>query len=587
MDTLTHLFSRLTTSVQTGFNFLRLTKTTYGKLPPPSKPFALKHHHAAVRYALVKHLYPNEVQAITNSFKRDDVTPELIENDFFNGDIPEHPILRDHHYYNALNDVEELFRPERTMRPVHFYDVYHMYPFKRSTNAEPPFTTDPKFMDIRNSATPARNTLAPRHPERLSTGDLLDYDEFKDYFVNWIHNIKDGTEPDHRYFYHMSLHIKTAITKFDDPAKIRSIFGVPKLWIFTHVMFFWTLFNYYKTHRGSSPLLWGYETLNGGWMLLNHELFRSHMRASFLMIDWKRFDKYANFSVCKELLSRARNFLSFDNGYVPTHRYPDTSSTWTPQKAQRLQNLFQWSIDALLDTPVVLPDGWMYQRLHSGIPSGLYITQFLDSLYNALMIITILRSLSIPISSDLFIKVMGDDSLTRFFLVIPPNMHQAFWTAFQHAASLYFGAIVSLSKSKLTTSLNQCEVLGYANHNGLPHRDPISLLAQLYHTKARKPTPETTMSQAIGIAYASAGHDRRVFAICKDLFDHYQSQGYTANRKGLSLVFPDLGLFDIYDIPLDRFPSRHECYSNTLSFGFTNPKLQERFWPSSHFLDWA
>jgi hypothetical protein len=586
MDTLTHLFSKLTAHLPTRLNFVPQQKTTFGKPPPQVRPFALQKHQRVIEHSLRHYLYPNEVNTIINGYIRTEVTPELIESDFFNGDIPDHPVPDDEYINAAYNDVAELFRPPMLIRPVHFLDVYHHYPFKRSTNAEPPFTTDPHYLQVRNTSLPARNTEHFRKEANITTGDLLDYDEFKEVLRQWIHIIKEGNEPSHRFFFHMTLHIKTAITKFDDTAKIRSIFGVPKLYIFAQIMFFWPLFNIYKRSRGEYPLLWGFETLNGGWLLLNHELFRSHMRSSFLMIDWKRFDKYARFSICRRLLTQVRTYFDFDNGYIPSVSYPHTHFDWTPAKAARIQRLWQWTIDALTHTPVVLPDGWLYTRLHSGIPSGLYITQYLDSIYNCLMILTILRRMGIPITDDFFLKVMGDDSLIRFFLLIPPNMHDMFWSTFQHWADHYFGAIVSIDKSSLTTNINRCEVLGYRNHNGLPKRDPISLLAQLYHTKARNPTPETTMSQAIGIAYASAG-DKRVYFVCKNIYDYYHSLGISPNRKGLSLVFPELGLFDIYDIPIDRFPTRHESLGNILSFGYTNLKLQEKFWPSNYFLSLA
>jgi hypothetical protein len=588
METLTHLFSQLTAKVQTGLNFIALQKTKFGKQPPQINPFATTKHQQAVQVALAKYCFPAEYDLIVNGYKRVANDPEAIHADFFNGDIPPFSVPKDVHYYKALEDTRILFAPPKPVKPVHFYDVYHHYPFKRKTNAEPPFNDNPKFKEILKE--PPQRNAEYFNPDvikdRVSTGDILDYDYFKELLHLWIHQIKDNLVNSDTLFFWMTLHVKTALIKALDPIKVRSIFGVPKLWIFIQVMFFWPLFNYYKENTGISPLLWGYETFNGGWFRLNMELFTSYMSRSFLMIDWKRFDKYARFSVCKDLFSVMRTFLNFNEGYISTLSYPDTKSTWTPERCARLQRLWDWSCLAFERTPVVLPDGWLYRRLHSGIPSGLYITQFLDSMYNTLMICTLLRAMGMPVNDRTVMKIMGDDSLIRLTFLIPVHLHDEFLATMQKHADHYFGSIISMDKSSMSNTLNGCEVLSYVNVNGLPHRDPLALLAQLYHTRARSPTPELTMAQSIGIYYASCGFSKTVRNVCHDLYNYYKTLGFTPNPSGLALALGEGDPFLWSEfIPLDHFPTQQEVQARLLCLDYKNLSQLKAFWNPDYFLE--
>jgi hypothetical protein len=442
---------------------------------------------------------------------------------------------------------------------------------KNKPNAEAPFSTDKYFLDL----------LPPE--TKASTGNMKPI--IFDYTRRWHHEIKEGTEPAHRHYYFMILHIKTALVTSTSPPKARSIFGVPKPWIIAHIMFLWPLFAFYKRHKGITPLLWGYETFNGGWMRLNYELMHNYMRTSILMIDWKRFDKFAQFSVLEDIFSIVRKFLDFSRGYVPTTDYPDTETDWSETKAQRLQRLWQWTIDCFTNVPTLLPDGKLVRRKHAGIPSGLYPTQYFDSLYNCVMLITILYSMDIPVTKEMLIKLMGDDSLIRLLILIQPNQHADFFVSMQLKADHYFRSTISIDKSKISNHPNGAEVLSYVNHNGLPHRDPTALLAQLYHTKARKPTPGKTMASAIGIAYASCGFDKQVYYVCKDIYSYYFSLGTEPDITGLTLALGEdpFGL-NPHEISVTHFPSFHEIQARLTALDFVSDSI-EAFWSSEHFLE--
>jgi hypothetical protein len=571
MNTLSSSLDTLSLGVSSTLNFILERISRFRPNIPTVDPFATTKHKDVVKHALSKYCYPRQLETVLHGYTRHEVTEELVLQDFFAGNVPKHDVIKDANYTNALEFTRLAFAPPSPVRPVHIFDVQHHYPLKNRPNAEAPFSTDKFFLDM----------IPPN--TKASTGNMKPI--IFDFTRRWHHEIKEASEPAHRYLYFMILHIKTALVTSNSPPKARCIFGVPKPWIIAHIMFLWPLFAHYKSHKGSTPLLWGYETFNGGWMRLNYELMHRYMRTSILMIDWKRFDKHAQFTVLNDIFGITRSFLDFSRGYVPTTDYPDTESDWSPSKEARLQRLWQWTIDAFYETPTLLPDGRLIKRQHAGIPSGLYPTQFFDSLYNCVMLITILFAMDIPVTKEMLIKLMGDDSLIRLLILIQPNEHAAFFSKMQHFASLYFGSTISIDKSKISNHPNGAEVLSYVNHNGLPHRDPTALMAQLYHTKARKPTPGKTMASAIGIAYASCGFDRQVYYVCKDIYAHYFSQGIEPDPAGLTLALGD-DPFGIRpsDISLTHFPSLHEIQANLTALDYVSDSIS-RFWPTDHFLE--
>lgn len=565
METINYLFQRLFISKTEKGNF-ELNKILDEKHPvAPLDVKNIDRHKKTCLSAFHKYLYYFQIEEIL-SFRRSEVTDDLIERDFFSGNLPPHEVPKDEHYQQALKLTAELFSPPTPCRPTHIFDVKHHYPMKNHPSAEAPFSTEEKYFKLIPGL-------------RRSVGNMKDI--IFEHVREWHHNIKHGLMPSNSYLYHMILHVKTAIIGEDDPDKVRSIFGVPKPWIIAQIMFFWSLFAHYK-RTNSSPLLWGYETFNGGWFRLNAELHASQIKGSILMIDWKRFDKHARFSVCNDLFLIMRSYLDFSRGYVPTANYPDTESDWSSAKTEKLERLWNWTVKAFYDTPVLLPDGRLYTRLHSGIPSGLFITQFLDSMYNCIMLLTILSRMGIVLTRSSVIKLMGDDSLIQLPILIDKTDHSAFLAKMQFWADHYFGSIISLDKSKISNRINGSEVLSYVNHNGLPHRDSTKLLAQLYHTKARSPTPARTMASAIGIAYASCGWDHQVYNVCKDIYEYYLSEGYSPDPAGLTIALGE-DPFSWLDIQLDHFPSVFDIQNRLTTLDYKSDAMK-RFWPEDHFL---
>jgi len=376
----------------------------------------------------------------------------------------------------------------------------------------------------------------------------------------------------------MLLHIKTAVVKFDAPNKLRTIWGVSKLWIISEAQIYWEYIAWIKLNPGATPMLWGYETFTGGWHRLYRDLYTPGENVTYITIDWSRFDKHAQFWLIRRIFFRTRSFFDFDHGYVPTKAYPSS-----PTDPDKLQALWEWTLEAFFDSPIVLPNGQMYKRLFAGIPSGLFITQFMDSIYDFTIVCAILHYMGID-PKTCIIKVQGDDSIIRLAFLVPPDEHDQFLATMQEVAAHLFGSIISLEKSELRNSLNNCEVLSYRNTLGLPYRNLIKMLAQFYHTKARDPTPSITMAQAIGFSYAACGTDFRIHTMLESIYTYYKQQGYSPSPAGLSLVFGNSPDRPELPFDFDHFPTQMEVQSYFLSTDYRNPEQDNRTWPLSHFL---
>jgi len=326
-------------------------------------------------------------------------------------------------------------------------------------------------------------------------------------------------------------------------------------------------------------MLWGYETIKGGWYRLYNWAALNLLRyGSVITLDWSGFDRYARHSVIRDIHKHVmRPMFTFDEGYEPTYDYPNTEADPT-----RLENLWNWMTDSILTTPLMLPNGTLIRFRHSGIYSGYFQTQILDSMYNSVMIFTIFSKLGISFQSFI-LKLQGDDSiillLLRFLMISATILIQI---AFQ--AKRYFGATLSEKKSEVLPSLEGAEVLKYRNSNGNPYRDEMTLLAMLRFPE-RKHDYSSLMARTIGIAYADCGKHPRVLQICEDIHEYLASHGTTPDPKGLpeGIRFRERFVPGYSAVDLSHFPS----YFETVQHLHDNerPLCTEKHWPLKHFIN--
>jgi len=614
MEYLTSLFNRVTEYFTTPKNLEFIGTYHFHPNHPVVNPHTYAAHQSTLHHIFRNYLTTSEIDLITDYYSRSIIDEDSVLADLFHGDVDDHQIPFDEHVAYGLNCMADAFRPPQPAMPVHILDVQHHYPYKWHVNSEPPFSTDDYFLKKRNtfadfwdwSTHSFRKYVDPIDASRRYGNKIIENllpqitpakfgfqkAEIFSWVRRWQHVIKSGFTdlaglyPDdtylkQRFIFPMLLHSKTAIIKKGDPNKMRTIWGCSKLWVTTDTEFYWEYIAWIKLNPGITPMLWGFETFTGGWMRLNHALYCQMVRRSFITIDWSRFDKRAYFALIYLIMMKVRTFLDFSRGYVPTKDYP-TSTQWDNEHTQRLENLWTWTLECLFNSPIVLPDGRMYRRRFAGIPSGLYITQLLDSWYNYTMLATILSAMGLD-PKHCIIKVQGDDSIIRLGILIPPDEHENFLTRMANLALLYFNASLSKEKSEMRSTLNNCEVLSYRHTNGMPYRDEIKMLAQFYHTKARNPQPEIAMAQAIGFAYASCGNHNRVYECLRAVYNHYAEQGYSPNRAGLALVFGNSPDVTIPHYEIDHFPTIFEIKQYLTTMEYDSSAQDAKTWPLTFF----
>jgi hypothetical protein len=482
--------------------------------------------------------------------------------------IPNHAIVKDKHYYDALEIICRWFKPKWPIHPVHFTDL-RWYPWNTSTSAERPFT----FMKSIREALERKYQAGLIPNRRFKFYNL--YTEIFTHCRKIIHDVKNGlnVNPDH-----ITLHVKGALLKIGSPLKIRTVFGVPKAVIFAEAMFLWPLFCHYLTVR-HTPLLWNYESLNGGWCRLHSEWHADYSSCHPIFnLDWSQFDMYVYFSVWKDLFDMVKTYFCFCGRYCPTTLYPHARTN-----PQRLHNLWNWIWKCYTQMKIVTLLGFVFIRKYAGMPSGIFGTQFWDSLYNGLMIVTCLLALGYAVTDDMFIKLMGDDVLFGLLQSIPVEQWADFLDALRAEALWRFNAKLSVDKVHVSKDINGAKVLSYVNWNGWPVRDPEDLLAHLLYPKTLRDSAPRVMARAIGIYVASAGHPR-LRPICEHLYTELAYQGFSPRKEDVKFIFdiliPEAPIDDVF---FDHFPSQTEVWSRLSRPSFRDPARQAQYWNEEHF----
>nr|BCY26952.1 RNA dependent RNA polymerase [Rhizoctonia oryzae-sativae partitivirus 1] len=561
-------------------------------------------YHHVVDHALYRFLPHSEAHEIIHGYRRSPWNEDALKKDIDRLNSIEHNVSKDEHYWKAISYVKKIFTPEVPLRPVHFADLRH-YPWKLSTSIGAPFATSKEwnsyvvqkfhgykegfaestftksyYRDLFAEAHKGQSLDPPMVDARMSKRNL--YNEM--FYTNrkHIHNIKDGrttNDAGHDLRYWHTAFARQHLVKADEDDKVRLVFGAPSTSLMAELMFVWPVQSWLLSLKEKSPILWPYVTLTGGWHRFVN--FASKFCPQFglvLTVDWRGFDRYARHTVIRDIHSHIlRPMFTFEHGYHPTQDYPNTEET----DPQRLENLWNWMCDSILTTPLMLPDGTLIRFQHSGIFSGYFQTQLLDSVYNLIMLFTILSRLGFNLD-DVYAKVQGDDSI---ILIVCCFLMVSNWLIemFRYYAKFYFGAILNDKKTEVHPSLEHVEMLKYRNRGGMPYRDRIELLAQLRHPE-RAITYQALMARAVGIAYANCGSDPLVYQICEDIHQYLSKLGVKPDPAGLpsGVRFVQDYLPGQTTIDVQRFPSYFETCSHLLD-GYEEQPSQG-YWPRSHFI---
>jgi hypothetical protein len=556
-----------------------------------------------IDFALYKFLPHEQAHSIIHDYHMSTWNEEALFHDIDQLDSTEHTVPKDDHYWKAIRQVAKMIKPSTPLRPVHFADL-RKYHWNLSTNVGAPFNSSQHWKDYviakynfqqrgisfqhqlqRDLFSEAHTTSEPLviTDTRMTKHNL--YNEIFYITREHIHIIKNGGTTSRKgqdlRFWNTAFARQYAVHN-DKNDKVRLVFGAPFCLLTSELMFIWPLQVHLLNMQGSkSFMLWTFETLLGGWYRLRNWFCTYALRHELVAtLDWRGFDKDARHTVLKDIHSDIiRPCFTFDEGYHPTHRYPQTrhNEDGTPV-APRLQNLWNWMTDTVLTIPLLLPDGRKIAFTHSGIFSGYFQTQILDSLYNLVMIFTILSKMGFDLDK-VAIKVQGDDSIFMLlcsFIMIATS----FLNIFQHYATYYFRSTVSQEKSEILPSLETAEVLKYRNRGGIPYRDETLLLVKLRHPE-RSNKPDAVAARCIGIAYAACGQLPQTYKICEDIYNHLVTKhNAKPSQHELDKMFRHLE-HTSFRPSASQFPS----FYDTLRHLVDGPsQLDNRHWPLDHFI---
>jgi hypothetical protein len=546
-------------------------------------------------------------QVLTN--RRSDYSDTGLVNDFKRMELPFHEIPMDNIVHQAIAAVTEQFRPNRTLYPIQYPDLRY-YPWTLNVSAEAPFTLkkfkftpmdrsvdyeslQPKLIfDINkrnklrkfDQPVETRTYLAWKQSIGLTENDHVSfhnlYDEIFIYNRPLIHKIKEGEEPFWKdgkpvpYYWNV-LHVRSHVVAQNEPDKLRGVFGATKLMLQTEQPFIWPLqASYLNTDAGR--LLWGREMSKGGWRRLFSEIYEHGPPSTVCGLDWSAFDKRLLHQLIRIVHTIWRQYFDFTH-YEPTNQYPNAN----PRNPQRIERLWQWMCYAVTGTPILLPNGELWQWNWNGFGSGYQQTQLMDTFANAIMIYTCLIALGVDVTNNKFwARFQGDDSIVRFFEQMFRIYGNDFLIMLSAVALKYFNAQLNVKKSFILNNAHQASVLSYPNWHGTPYRTEEDLLRHLMFPERPQDLGRLAAS-AIGLAQAALGSSERFHNLCEHIFNKLVKQ------KGIKVKWTALkwmiraGYYGTIDqLKRTEFPKIEELLSLGITPSARSENDRERIWPT-------
>nr|UCS96372.1 MAG: RNA-dependent RNA polymerase [Riboviria sp.] len=274
-------------------------------------------------------------------------------------------------------------------------------------------------------------------------------------------------------------HARSHLIQADEPNKVRAVWGYPLTMVLGEAMFALPLIQAYK--RSDSPLAYGYETAVGGCLKIKRE-FRGKY---FTALDFSRFDKTAHPWLIKkafDILEQQIQFTEYEDGSKP--------------QAVGMYRCWDFIKKYFQHTTIRLANGERYKKT-TGVPSGSFFTQLIDSIVNYIIITWVFLKLHGSLPNN--IKVMGDDSICSSDSRV--DLDDA-----QELLDL-IGMVLNVKKSCTSRYLSNIDFLGYRINDGYPSRPYQIWLSSLAYPDFPDRCIDEFITRAIGLGYANACAD--------------------------------------------------------------------------------
>jgi hypothetical protein len=313
--------------------------------------------------------------------------------------------------------------------------------------------------------------------------------------------------------------------------KVRPVYAVDDLFLIIELML--TFPAVVQARKPESAIMHGLETLRGANHLLD-SLAKSF--DSFFTIDWSGYDQRLPRAITDCFFMKyLRRLIIINHGYQPTMEYPDYPDLTEHTLYTRMDNLLHFLHLWYNNMTFLSADGYSFRRLFAGVPSGLYLTQFLDSFGNLYLLIDSMIEFGFSDEQikDVLLFVLGDDNsgFTHWTITTLDEFVQFM----EKYALQRWNMVLSKTKSVITVLRSKIETLSYQCNFGMPRRPIGKLVAQLCYPE-RGIKYRTMSARAIGLAYASCGQCPTFHELCKDVYHMFLPFYDLTPREKLTLM---------------------------------------------------
>lgn len=387
----------------------------------------------------------------TTTWTRTKPTPAIVAAAIDKYFVKLPPRLNDINYSLAKEEVSRAFRLPEPIRPMHIEDVISQY---KNGDRSPGLPHTKLKFQRKDQVDPQLLVKASRS---IKWGQIR----------KW--NVPCNAVP------------KTLVSPKD---KVRLIWVYPTEMTFIEGMFAMPLINAYNTHTlQDNPYGIWVRYGKGDMKVISRKRRATEL---WLSCDWSAFDT----SVPAWLIRDAFKILAENIDW--SGRYHEQGMT----KPEYLQRLWNSILQYFIDTPVKYPDGSIRVK-HSGVPSGSFFTNILDTIINAIVVHYLMKSEQVTMGYKLF---MGDDSLIAVTGHVDLNRMAS-------TAKRLFGFTLNPDKSDF--GLNP-SFLGFTfSERGHPIVDYDKCVAQLLLPSYPDKKPEDPVIRAKAIRLSALGGSQR------------------------------------------------------------------------------
>nr|QMI58122.1 RNA-dependent RNA polymerase [Vera virus]QMI58125.1 RNA-dependent RNA polymerase [Vera virus] len=312
--------------------------------------------------------------------------------------------------------------------------------------------------------------------------------EHLEHLWNQVENGKNVHLPD------VCLFARSQIAKYPKQ-KIRATWGYSFDVYMEEARFFYPIQNFIKSHAHELPIAYGLEMAHGGMNSINDMLVR-HKGGKYVISDWSKFDKTIPPWLIRDAFAILEGLIDF------------SACGRVSQQKRRFKKI----VDYFVETPLRTCKGERF-LVTGGVPSGSCFTNIIDSIINCIVTRFLIYQTTnaFPVG-EIF---LGDDGV---FII-----EQGF-ACLEDIASLaikYFGMILNIDKSYVTTNPSNVHFLGYFNYYGFPFKNQDFLIASFIFPEHKRTKLIDACAAALGQMYSGfdSGYARKWLDIIHFLAD--------------------------------------------------------------------